>query len=298
MVDDSCTRLRAEGMTLLVGLSEKADDSRGYGTRVIMVHEDGVAADQLRNGASAADHYRGCTAHSFGNDHAKGFRVTDLDIDFGSLEPTDDVRVLHAAGKTNACLDAEAGNESKKAMVGVALVSNDDELLVRKSFENDRDGTKKDFAALNANDVVIEIEDGGDMRRVAVRRAERAGIDAIRDDNGGKSAQSFHVVNHEMGDDQDNGGEAETQASSKFFVPGSREIAGRNTGQGITVEHRIVAASDDDDGFAGEASFDQWQDAATGPPGEIEIAAPRNFMEGRGDGYVVSEIVQDANILK
>src|SRR5712692_6471786 len=99
-------------MTLLLGLGKEADDSLSHGLRVIMVYEDGMVADQFRNSASATDDYRGCTTHGFGNDHAKGFRVTDLHIDFGALQPTDNVGILHAADEINACLNTQIESES------------------------------------------------------------------------------------------------------------------------------------------------------------------------------------------
>jgi len=198
MLDNSCSSLRADGMTLLLGFGQQADNSSSHGLRVVMVHEDGMVADQFGNSASAADDYRGSTTHGFGNDHAKGFRVTDLDVDFGALQPTDDVRILHGADEVNALLNPQAGSESMQPLMGVAFVPDDDECLVRKGFENDGDGTKKNFPALDANDVVIEIEDGGDMRPGIVGWAECMGIDAIWNDHRSTSAQTLHVVKHEV----------------------------------------------------------------------------------------------------
>lgn len=290
--------MHTDVVALLVGFGEQADDSRGDGLRVIVVHEHAMGADEFWNRTTVTDDYGSGATHGFGDDHAKGFRVTNLDVDFGSLQPTDDVHVLHGADEINVCLNSQVGNESAQLVIGVAFVSDDDKRLLRKGLENDGQGAKKDFPALDAEDMVIEIEDSGDVRAVAIRSVEGAGIDAVRDDDGIASAQFRHVFEHKARDDQDGSGEAETQASSKFFIPGGREIAGRNAGHGVAIEHGVVTSSNDDDGLAGEAGFDERQDAPTGPPGEIEIATPRNFCEGRGDGYVVSQVMKNADVLE
>ncbi len=298
MFDNSCSRFQADFVAFLVGLGKQARDSCGHGLRVIVVDEDGMVADEFGNRAAAADDYRGCTAHGFGNDHAEGLGVTDLDIDFGALEPGDDVGILDAADEIDAGLNTEIGGESLQPGIGVAFVSDDDESLLGKRFENDRDGTKENFAALDAEDMVVEIEDGSDVRSGAVGWEESGGIDAIGNDNGSASAQGACVVKHEAGDHQDDSGEAETQARSELLVPGSRQIAGRNTRQRVAIEHGVVATGHDDDGLAGEAGLDERQNTAASPPGEVKITAPRDFGEGSGNDHVVPQVMKNANVLK
>lgn len=277
MLDDSCPQLRSDAEALLLGLFEQGDDSSGHRVRVIVVHENGMAPDEFRNRTATTDHHRGFTAHSFGDDHAKCFGVTDLHIDFGPLQPTHDVRVGHGADEINAGLNAEIGSERAYSMVCVALYADNDEFLLRKNFENGGDGTQEDVTALETDDVVVEVEDGGDVRPGIVRWAECLGINAIWNDDGITSAQLLRVVNHEVGDDQNNCAEAQTKPSSKFFVPRCREITSRNTRQGVGIEHRVVAASDYNDRLVRQSSFDERQNAPAGPPGEVEIAAPRNL---------------------
>jgi hypothetical protein len=126
MAGDSGSGFDADVVAFLVGLGEQADDSRGYGLRVIVVHKHAMGGDEFGKRTTVTDDYGSGTAHGFGDDHAKGFRITDLDVDFGALQPTDDVGILHVSDEINVGLNSQVGNESEQLLIGAAFVSDDD----------------------------------------------------------------------------------------------------------------------------------------------------------------------------
>lgn len=285
-------------MTIVLSPGEQADDSGSDRLRVVVVYKHTMGSDQFWNRTSTTNYYGRSATHGFGDSHAESLGITDLDVDSGLLQPIEYLGILNAAHKNHVFLDSQIGHESAETRISVAFLPDDDKRLMGAACKDQGHGTKKDFSALNADDMIIEVEHGSDMRPGVVQGLKFAGIDTVRDDNRTARAQFTDVLEHEAGHDQDYGCEAKAQARSRPLVPGSREIAARTTGKRIAIKHCIVAARNNDDGLTGEPSLNEGKNTSAGPPGEVEITAPRDFLEGSGNGHIEAQIMENANILK